>query len=83
MVRLERDRPGSGRRCDHGIKIAGTDMRVWFFILAFLCIGLDLRLGSIREAGIRPVLVFGAATVLNLALALVLASVIFAGFKLT
>ena len=65
------------------VAVAGTALRTWFFILAFLCIGLDLRIGSIREAGARPVLVFGAATVLNLALALVLASVIFAGFKLT
>jgi uncharacterized membrane protein YadS len=65
------------------LKIAGTDMRVWFFIFAFVCIGLDLRLGSLREAGIRPVVVFAAATVLNLALALALASVLFAGFRVT
>ena len=75
--------PAATAAAAQGIKIAGTDMRVWFFILAFLCIGLDLRLGSIREAGIRPILVFSAATVLNLALALVLASMIFSGFKLT
>jgi uncharacterized membrane protein YadS len=65
------------------LAIAGTALRTWFFILAFLCIGLDFKLASIREAGARPILVFSAATVLNLALALVLASTIFAGFKLT
>lgn len=65
------------------LKIAGTDLRVWFFILAFVCIGLDFRLVAIREAGVRPVVVFAGATVLNLILALVLASAIFTGFRLT
>ncbi len=65
------------------LKIAGTDLRAWFFILAFVCIGLDFRLIAIREAGVRPVLVFAGATVLNLALALILASTIFAGFRLS
>jgi uncharacterized membrane protein YadS len=64
------------------LKIAGTDLRVWFFTLAFVCIGLDLRIVALREAGTRPVVVFAGATLLNLALALALASVIFAGFKL-
>lgn len=64
------------------LKIAGTDLRVWFFILAFVCIGLDFRLVAIREAGVRPIVVFAGATALNLILALVLASTIFAGFKL-
>ncbi len=56
-------------------------MRKWFFILAFVSIGLELRVVSVREAGWRPVAVFGTATVANLAIALVLASIIFAGFK--
>ena len=64
------------------VKVAGTDMRVWFFTLAFVCIGLELRVTSLREAGVRPVIVFAAASVLNLVLALVLASVIFSGFVL-
>ena len=64
------------------LKIAGTDLRAWFFILAFVCIGLDFRLIAIREAGVRPVLVFAGATALNLVLALILASTIFAGFRL-
>jgi uncharacterized integral membrane protein (TIGR00698 family) len=64
------------------VKVAGTDMRVWFFTLAFVCIGLELRVTSLREAGVRPVIVFAAASVLNLVLALVLASVIFSGFTL-
>ena len=37
---------------------------------------------SVREAGMRPVIVFAAATILNLVLALVLASFFFADFTL-
>lgn len=64
------------------LKIAGTDLRTWFFILAFVCIGLDFKIGTFREAGVRPVLVFAGATVFNLVMALILASIIFSGFKL-
>ncbi len=64
------------------LKIAGSDLRVWLFTLAFVCIGLDLKVVSLREAGIRPIAVFTGATLLNLALALAIASVVFAGFKL-
>ncbi len=55
-------------------------LRTWFLILAFVSIGLELRVDSIREAGWRPVAVFVGATVTNLALALVLASVLFGSF---
>ena len=48
-----------------------------------MCIGLEFRPSSLREAGVKPVLVFGAATLLNLALAFVLASILFAGFSLS
>jgi uncharacterized integral membrane protein (TIGR00698 family) len=65
------------------VKVAGTDLRTWFFVLAFVCIGLEFRLTSLREAGVRPVIVFATATVLNLALALALASFFFADFTLT
>jgi uncharacterized integral membrane protein (TIGR00698 family) len=58
-------------------------MRTWFLILAFVSIGLELRASSIREAGWRPVGVFAAATAVNLVLALVLASVLFAGFSVS
>ena len=64
------------------VKVAGTDLRIWFFTLAFVCIGLEFRMTSMREAGIRPVIVFAGATVLNLILALVLASFFFANFTL-
>ncbi len=64
------------------IRVAGTDLRTTFFILAFVCIGLEFRASSLREAGVKPVLVFGAASILNLVLAFVLASILFAGFTL-
>ena len=37
----------------------------------------------VREAGWRPVAVFATATVANLAIALILASILFAGFVVT
>jgi len=64
------------------VRVAGTDLRVWFFTLAFVCIGLEFRPAAIREAGARPLLVFTAATILNLVVALALAIVLFSGFAL-
>ncbi len=55
-------------------------LRTWFLILAFVSIGLELRVVSIREAGWKPIGVFATATVVNLALALALASILFSGF---
>jgi uncharacterized integral membrane protein (TIGR00698 family) len=63
--------------------VAGSTLRTWFFILAFVCIGLEFRPSALREAGARPVAVFAVASVVNLVLALALASVLFAGFELT
>ncbi|MFK3979588.1 YeiH family protein [Micromonospora sp. NPDC050397] len=57
-----------------------NDLRVWFLILAFVSIGLEFRVASLREAGWRPIAVFASATVFNLVLALALASVLFRGF---
>ncbi|HEY3334188.1 MAG TPA: putative sulfate exporter family transporter [Candidatus Limnocylindrales bacterium] len=56
-------------------------LRTWFLILAFVSIGLELRVVSVREAGWKPILVFGTATIVNLAVALLLASILFAGFS--
>ena len=74
----------SSRRSAAGaiVRVAGTDLRVWFFTLAFVCIGLEFRPSAIREAGVRPLLVFGAATILNLIVALALATILFTGFAL-
>jgi len=64
------------------VAVAGTNLRIWFFILAFVCIGLEFRPAAIREAGLRPVAVFAIASIANLLLALLLASLLFSGFRL-
>jgi uncharacterized membrane protein YadS len=46
-------------------------------VLAFVCIGLEFRVGRVREAGWRPLAVFAAATVFNLVLTLIVASILF------
>ncbi|WP_116950543.1 YeiH family protein [Jiangella endophytica] len=58
-----------------------NDLRTWFFVFAFVSIGLEFRVGALRQAGWRPVGVFAAATVFNLVVALGIASVLFAGFE--
>ncbi|SDG59068.1 conserved hypothetical integral membrane protein [Sinosporangium album] len=58
-----------------------NDLRVWFFILAFVSIGLEFRVASLKEAGWRPVGVFASATVVNVVLALGLALLLFSGFS--
>jgi uncharacterized membrane protein YadS len=64
------------------VAVAGSNLRTWFFILAFVCIGIEFRPSAVREAGARPVLVFATASVVNLVLALVLATFLFSGFVL-
>jgi uncharacterized membrane protein YadS len=57
-------------------------LRDYALILAFVSIGLEFKVSSLREAGWRPIGVFAAATVVNVVLALALASILFAGFTL-
>jgi uncharacterized integral membrane protein (TIGR00698 family) len=57
-----------------------TNLRTWFLVLAFVSIGLEFRLTALREAGWRPIAVFASATVVNIGLALGLASLLFANF---
>lgn len=64
------------------IAIVNT-LRTWFLILAFVSIGLELRVVHVREAGWKPIGVFATATVVNLALALVLATILFSGFAVS
>lgn len=62
------------------IKAVNT-FRAYFLIIAFVSIGLEFRLSRLLAEGWRPVLVFGSATVFNLAVALLIASLVFAGFQ--
>lgn len=58
-----------------------NDLRTIFLILAFVAIGLDFRVAPLREAGWRPIGVFASATVVNLAVGLGLAVLLFSGFS--
>lgn len=62
---------------DDAIKV----FRDTFLTLAFVSIGLEFKVTSLREAGWRPIGVFAAATVFNVLLALGLASLLFANFS--
>ncbi|MPM54129.1 hypothetical protein SDC9_100902 [bioreactor metagenome] len=57
-----------------------NELRTWFLILAFVSIGLEFSFGSLKEAGWKPVLVFAAATVVNLAVGLLLAVLLWGSF---
>jgi uncharacterized membrane protein YadS len=57
-----------------------NDLRTLFLILAFVSIGLEFRVAPLRAAGWRPVGVFAGATVVNLLVGLLLATLLFRGF---
>ncbi|MGW6727737.1 YeiH family protein [Nocardia sp. NPDC055029] len=57
-----------------------NDLRTWFLILAFVSIGLEFSLRGLREAGWRPIAVFGSAAVVNLAVGLGLSVLLFRDF---
>ena len=57
-----------------------NDLRTLFLILGFVSIGLEFRVAPLREAGWRPVGVFAGATVVNLLVGLLLATLLFRGF---
>lgn len=57
-----------------------NDLRTWFLIFAFVSIGLEFSLRGLREAGWRPVVVFGSAVVVNLAVGLGLSVLLFHNF---
>ncbi|CQD23189.1 hypothetical protein BN970_05658 [Mycolicibacterium conceptionense] len=56
-----------------------NDLRTWFLIFAFVAIGLEYSLRGLKEAGWRPIVLFAAATVVNIVVALGLASLLFGG----
>lgn len=58
-----------------------NDLRTWFLIFAFVSIGLGFSAAGIREAGPRPIVVFGAATVVNLLVGLGLSVIFFHNFQ--
>ncbi|MEV0358587.1 putative sulfate exporter family transporter [Nocardia sp. NPDC050697] len=58
-----------------------NDLRTDFLILAFVSIGLEFSLRGLREAGRRPILVFGSAVIVNLAAGLGLSILLFRDFQ--
>ena len=58
-----------------------NDLRTWFLIFAFVSIGLEFSLKGLRDAGWRPIAVFASATVVNIVVALGLATVLFGNFQ--
>lgn len=54
-----------------------TALRNWVFTLAFICIGWNLAFGELRKIGLRPLLVYLAATLFNTLLALGISWVLF------
>jgi uncharacterized membrane protein YadS len=60
-----------------------NDLRTWFLIFAFVSIGLEFSLKGLREACWRPIAVFASATVVNIVVALGLATVLFGNFALS
>ncbi|MEV8373346.1 putative sulfate exporter family transporter [Kribbella sp. NPDC056861] len=60
-----------------------NDLRTWFLIFAFVSIGLEFKASSLKEAGWRPIVVFGSAVVFNLVIGLGLSLLLFSGVDLT
>lgn len=56
---------------------AANGLRSWFFIAAFLSIGLEFKVSSLKESGWRPIAVFAGATLFNLVFGLALSLVLF------
>jgi len=55
-------------------------MRSWFFAMAFVCIGLSTNFKDIVKIGHgKPLLVFAAATILDMLLSLISAYIFFGG----
>lgn len=57
-----------------------NNLRTWFLIFAFVSIGLEFNVKTIRDAGWKPVLVFALATLVNLAVGLGLAVLLWSDF---
>ncbi|MGP9538805.1 YeiH family protein [Brachybacterium sp. AOP43-C2-M15] len=60
---------------------AAKEIQVWALTLAFVSIGLEFNASSIRESGWKPIVVFAAATLVNLVVGLGLAVVLFRDFS--
>ncbi len=56
--------------------------RDYFLIAAFVSIGLEFKVSSLKQVGAKPIAVFAAGTVFNIVLGLALSMILFSGFTL-
>ncbi len=59
---------------------AAKELQTWALTLAFVSIGLEFNASSIKETGWKPIVVFAAATLVNLVVGLGLALLLFRDF---
>jgi uncharacterized integral membrane protein (TIGR00698 family) len=59
-----------------------TSLRVWFFTLAFVSIGLSFKVSDLKQSGWQPVAVFGIGVIFNALIALLTAYIIFGLFAI-
>jgi len=72
--------PTMGDKSLNAILNITKGIRGWFFAVAFVCIGLDMKFKGLARIGRgRPLLVFLAAQVFNVLLTLLLAYALFGG----
>lgn len=64
-----------------GVDSAVKGFRDYFLTLAFVSVGLEFEAKALREAGMKPVAVFAAATLFNIVLGLALATLLFSNFE--
>ena len=60
-----------------------NDLRTWFLIFAFVSTGLEFSLKGLREACWRPIAMFASASVVNIVVALGLATVLLGTFTIS
>lgn len=54
-------------------------LRNWFFVIAFLCIGLNTKVKDVRAMGARPIIVFTAVVAVNFIAGFAMANLLFGG----
>jgi len=64
-----------------GVDSAVKGFRDYFLTLAFVSVGLEFEAKALREAGMKPVAVFAAATLFDIVLGLALATLLFSNFE--
>ena len=56
-----------------------SNVRLWLFCLAFICIGCNTKIEDIRSMGWKPIIAFTAVVVVNLIVGFIMANLLFGG----